>query len=318
VSKLISVNHWINDVQYSTSDLSTLEIGPKPVQKDITIIIPTLGRDILQKCLYWIAAGASLPAKLIVVDQGNRTEVATWLYELRKFGIELEYVPSNQRGRSAGINRGLEQVRTRFVAITDDDCFVTQKWLEKLVLYLRKNPNSIITGRVLLAGDDEVEFSVVSSETRKVYERPQLRIHPLIGGNVGMSMEIVRKIGFFDEHPCLGSAEDSDYGFRALRIGIPITYEPEVVLHHYHWRNAGQRASRYNDYSRSQGGFYGTHLFRGGWIIPLQALRDLVRGPIRWARGVIKQDKDMIDRGRADTLCLLPGIIAGIRRQGSA
>jgi hypothetical protein len=34
-------------------------------------------------------------------------------------------------------------------------------------------------------------------------------------------------------------------------------------------------------------------------------------------RGVIKQDKDMIDRGRADTLYLLPGIIAGIKRRES-
>jgi hypothetical protein len=40
-----------------------------------------------------------------------------------------------------------------------------------------------------------------------------------------------------------------------------------------------------------------------------------VRGPIRWLRGIIQQDQDMIERGRADTLELLPGIIAGLQRE---
>jgi GT2 family glycosyltransferase len=73
-------------------------------------------------------------------------------------------------------------------------------------------------------------------------------------------MDLVRRIGPFDEHPCLQSAEDNDYGYRALRQGIPIVYDPDIVLLHYHWRDASQRAARYADYARSQGGFYGTHM----------------------------------------------------------
>jgi GT2 family glycosyltransferase len=113
----------------------------------------------------------------------------------------------------------------------------------------------------------------------------------------------------------LQSAEDSDYGYRALRLGIPILYDPNIALMHYHWRDEAQRSARYTDYARSQGGFYGTHLRWGNWIIWLQALRDLARGPVRWVRGAIQKDQDMIDRGRADTLHMLPGIIDGIKRQ---
>ena len=128
-------------------------------------------------------------------------------------------------------------------------------------------------------------------------------------------MDIVRRIGPFDEHPCLASAEDSDYGYRALRLGIPIAYDPEVVLYHYHWRDAGQRAERYGDYARSQGGFYGTHLRRGDGLILLQAARDLARSPLRWARGVLSRDRELTENGRASTLNLLPGIIAGLTRK---
>lgn len=299
---------------YQPKTLSADNMEPRPILNDITVVIPTLGRPILEESLYWIVAGSAWPAGVMVVDQGSKQQVAAWIDILRSIGINAEHIRSGQRGRAAGINRGLERVKTRFVAITDDDCFVHHDWLEKMVGHLQQRPKAIITGRVELAGDDEVAFSVVTSREPKVYVRPQLKVHPFIGGNVGMAMELVERVGLFDEHPCLRSAEDSDYGYRALHLGIPIIYDPNIVLCHYHWRDAGQRAARYADYARSQGGFYGTHLRNLDSLILAQAMRDLVRGPIRWARGYVKGNQNMIDRGRADTLNLLPGIIAGLRR----
>lgn len=289
-------------------------LDPKPALGDVSVVIPTLGRPILESCLRWLVDGTHWPRSVIVVDQGRNPAVADWLAMLREASIESCYVPSSERGRAAGINRGLERVRTPFVTITDDDCFVTADWLLKMTNRLRKESEAIVTGRVEQAGDSEVAFSVVDSRKAKRYERPQLKAHPFIGGNAGLAMDLVARIGFFDEHPCLQSAEDSDYGYRALRLGIPIVYDPEIVLLHYHWRDADQRAARYADYARSQGGFYGTHFLSADPIIWLQAGRDLVRGPIRWLRGLMRGDQDMIDRGRADTLGLLPGMIAGIRR----
>lgn len=285
-----------------------------PVLEDVSVVIPTLGRPVLESCLCWLAVGSHWPGCVIVVDQGLNRDVASWLQWLQEAGMNTLYVPSQQRGRAAGINRGLERVTTRFVAITDDDCFVSENWLECMVAHLRREPEAILTGRVEQAGDREVAFSVVTSREARRYERPQLKIHPFIGGNAGMAMDLVASIGLFDEHPCLQSAEDSDYGYRALRLGVPIVYDPEIVLLHYHWRDSAQRAARYADYARSQGGFYGTHLLRGDVMIWLQATRGLVRGPIRWVRGFLRRDEDMTERGRADTLGLLPGIVAGLRR----
>jgi GT2 family glycosyltransferase len=290
-------------------------ITPRPALDDVSVVIPTLGRSILESCLSWLAGGDHWPGCLIVVDQGRQPAVAAWLQILEEAGMNTRYVPSAQRGRSAGINRGLDHVVTRFVAITDDDCFVSKTWLTNMVAHLRQEPGAIVTGRVELAGSDEVAFSTVTSCQPRRYERPQVRVHPFIGGNAGIATEIAARIGAFDEHPCLQSAEDSDYGYRALRLGIPIVYDPDVLLFHYHWRDATQRAARYRDYARSQGGFYGTHLLSGDPLIWLQVMRSLARAPLRWARGRLRRDPDMVERGRADTLGLLPGIIAGLTRR---
>jgi hypothetical protein len=289
-------------------------IEARPILDDITVVIPTLGRPILKECLGWLVAGSAWPKFVTVVDQDARAETAAWVDSLQDLGILAQHVPSDQSGRSAGINRGLERVRTRFVAVTDDDCFVTADWLQGMAGHLRHWPEAIITGRVEAGDDDAVEFCVVPSTTSAVYRRPQLKAHPLIGGNMGASMATVERIGLFDEHPSLHSAEDSDWGYRALRLGVPIAYMPEVVVRHHNWRTTDQRAARYREYARSQGGFYGKYLFSGDWLIPLQAGRGLVRGPIRWLRGLVRGDQDMIDRGRADSLHLLPGLVAGLRR----
>jgi GT2 family glycosyltransferase len=125
----------------------------------------------------------------------------------------------------------------------------------------------------------------------------------------------VQRIGYFDEHPSIHSAEDSDWGYRALKSGIPIVYNPEIVLRHYGWRDESQRASRYFDYARSQGAFFGKYLFSGDLLIPLQVGQALLRAPLRWMRGLARKDEDMIARGRADTLYLIPGLLAGMRRK---
>ena len=167
---------------------------PRPVMEDVSLVIPTVGRDILESCLAYVVRGTRWPACVIVVDQGRRTEVVGMMEQLRAIGLGCEYLPSSQRGKSAGLNRGLERVRTRFVAIADDDCFVSKDWLERMVLRLRRMPDQIVTGRVALAGNEEAPFSIVSGTAPRLYTRPTARVHPFSGGNVGMAMSIVERI----------------------------------------------------------------------------------------------------------------------------
>jgi GT2 family glycosyltransferase len=243
--------------------------------------------------------------------------VETMLARLQAAGMRALYLPSTQRGKPAGLNRGLERVETRFVAMTDDDCLARADWLETLVDRLHREPGTIWTGRVEAAGH-EVAFSTVLRPSPQRYTRPKVGVHPFAGGNAGMAMDVLRRVGGFDEHPCLAAAaEDNDFGYRALRLGIPIVYDPDVVLHHYHWRNEQARADRYVDYARSQGAFYGTHLRRGDLFMFLQVLRALPRGPLRWVRGLVSGDAEMLRSGSISTRHLLPGVLVGLRRKQS-
>lgn len=299
-------NEWT-----SSSSIHTIEFESKPVLNDISVVIPTLGRDILEQSLFWILAGSAWPGCLIVVEQGSNPDVVAWLKRVQEIGINVKHILSNQRGRSAGINRGLEQADTRFVAITDDDCFVGEDWLVYMANKLRLSPEAIVTGRVEAAGEDMVV--VVTSTTPAIYNRPRIKFDSMSGGNMGTSLEVFRKVGLFEEDPVMATAEDAEWSYRALRKGISIIYEPDVIVAHYGWRDVEKRMEQYRRYALSHGGFYGKYLRRADLFILMRALAHWIRAMRRWINGRLRGDLDYALIGRAYGLNLLPGILAGMR-----
>ena len=295
----------------SSSSIHQMEFERKPLLNDISLVIPTLGRPILERCLYWILMGSTWPACLIVVEQGSDTDVAGWLVRVHQIGIPVRHILSTQRGRSAGINRGLEQTRSRFVAITDDDCFVEECWLSNMEAKLQQHPQAVITGRVEAAGENMV--IVVTSHTASIQNRPRLKFDSMSGGNMGASLDIFRKVGLFEEDPVMVTAEDAEWAYRALRLGVPLMYDPAVCLWHFGWRNLDERLEQYRHYAMSHGGFYGIYLRKRDLFILLRALVHFARAFRRWMVGRIIGNEENALNGRAYCLGLLPGMVAGFR-----
>ncbi|HKJ37548.1 MAG TPA: glycosyltransferase [Anaerolineales bacterium] len=294
----------------STSSIHTINFKSKPVLDDISIVIPTLGREILEQSLFWILSGSAWPGCLIVVEQGSNPTVSDWLNRLQEIGIRVKHVSSDQRGRSAGINRGLEQVDTHFVAITDDDCFVGEDWLINMANKLQSNPDAVVTGRVEAAGEDMVV--VVTSITPSIQNRPRLKFDSMSGGNMGTSRAVFKKVGLFEEDPVMPTAEDAEWSYRALRKGVSIRYEPAVVVAHFGWRDEQKRVEQYRHYALSHGGFYGKYIRRGDLFILARAAGHFMRALRRWINGKVNGDAESALLGRSYCLNLLPGILAGM------
>ena len=295
----------------TSNSIHTINFDLKPVLDDISIVIPTLGRPILEQSLYWILAGSAWPECLIIVEQGSNPDVVDWLKRVQELGITVKHIRSSQRGRSAGINRGLEQVDTRFVAITDDDCFAGEDWLKTLADRLRQYPEAVITGRVEAAGEEMIV--VVTSTTPSIQSHPRLKFDSMSGGNMGTSLAVFRKVGLFQEDPVMSTAEDAEWAYRALRKGISLHYEPDVVVAHFGWRDERKRVEQYQQYALSHGGFYGKYLRQGDLFILARAAGHFMRALRRWIMGRVKGDAELVLLGKAYCLNLLPGVLAGIR-----
>ena len=288
--------------------------GSSRVLDDFTVIIPTVGRPILERCLQSVATGTVLPARIIVIDQGDNPTVADWLQALEETNVKTLHLPSAERSPASARNRGIEQVQTSFLASIDDDCIPEKDWLENIERQLREHPTAIITGRVEPAGG-RTSLGVVTSMVPCVHRRPSVRmLNPMPSGNIALALRTAQHVGPFDEN--LLTAEDIDWGYRALRFGIPIVYAPEVVVHHFHLRDMAQAGRVYRAYAYGLGMFYGKHLRRGDWSMLLRIAISLYRAVKNIIIGVLKKDYNSRTDGRCRLMFLLPGLVVGLQGRG--
>jgi GT2 family glycosyltransferase len=284
-----------------------------PVFGDVTVVIPTIGRDLLEGCLQSIIEGTAWPARVIVVDQGSNARVAEWVARLAARGLPIDHVTSDERGAASARNRGVERVRTRFVAATDDDCLVAPDWLACMATRIRENPDAFITGRVVGGSEDNgvAAPSLIESTDQHVHTQPLLKRDPLFSNNMGFAVDTVHKIGPMDERECVRYAEDAEWSYRALRSGVRVVYAPDVVVRHLAWRDRAYVHHTYRLYARSQGGFYGSYIRRGDPFIAARALFDLARAPWLVIRGVATANPELRAIGLAYLTELPVGLIHG-------
>jgi GT2 family glycosyltransferase len=283
----------------------------RPVLHDISVIVPTLGRPVLERCLGSIAAGSRWPARLILLDQGSNPDVAIWVERARADGLVVDHALAARHGVAAAHNRAVERVTTPLFAVSHDDQCVAVDWLERMLASLLAHPGAVVTGRVDPAAPGVP--STISSIIPAVHSRPLFHRDPLFPSNMGLSLVTMERVGWFDETPSLDGAEDNDWGYRALRMGVPIVYAPEVAVTHLDWRNAEQLAETYRRYARAQGSFYGKYLRRRDLFIAGRAARDLLRGPWLMLRAAASRNRDLAVIGHAEVSGILPGIVAGFR-----
>jgi GT2 family glycosyltransferase len=291
-------------------------MSPQPaVDAELTLVIPTLGRSLLRRTLESVIAGSVWPSRVIVVDQGRKTEIESLAGELCGRGLDVQYLPTATRGKSAGLNLGIAAIERGFLAITDDDCPVAPDWIARLGARLRQHPGCIVTGRAE-AGEGDVQLVVATSGRESVQRRPALRFDLLIGANIGMSLDVARHVGPFMEDLSMRAAEDTEYAYRALRRGVPIVYAPELVVYHLGWRDEDGRNDQYRGYARSHGAFYGWYLRRGDVFIAARMAVHLVRALRRWIVGAIRGDGEGARKGRAYVLGMWPGVVEGWHASG--
>jgi GT2 family glycosyltransferase len=290
---------------------------PRPVWPDLTVVVPTIGRALVAGCLGSIADAVMWPAEVIVVDQGSDATTAEAVVRASARGLRITHLRSGQRGIAAGTNLGIERVGTRYVATTHDDCRVRPDWVSSLSRALPGVGDAILTGRVEPEGEGLV-LTVIVDDERRVYTRPPRDRDVLFPPNMAFPLGVARRLGSFDEHPSLRFAgEDNEWAYRALRAGVPIVYEPGVVVCHVAWQDERRRTEVYRRYARGQGAFYGKYVRAGDGFILRRAGHDLVRAPWWTIRGLVAGNRDLLAMGLGAMRGLVPGFVQGLRNDGS-
>ena len=245
------------------------------------------------------AAQHSDPAvEVVIVDNGSRDDtpglLAAWR-DAQRFPVRLLH--EERPGLARARNRGLDAVRGRIVAMTDDDCVLHSDYLEALVRVFAEVGGPAIVGGRILPGD-----------LRDLAVTLKLEDHPMVapaggfpggfvmGANLAMTRDVIARVGAFDTRFGAGApfvaAEDTDFLFRALGLAIPVRYDPRFVVDHHHGRrDIADETRLLAGYSFGDGALYAKHAFRDPRIATflcrdIAALRLDISRPITTHHGI--------------------------------
>ncbi|WP_244332017.1 glycosyltransferase family 2 protein [Gordonia polyisoprenivorans] len=238
----------------------------------VSVVIPTIGRDLLAGTVKAVLAQHHSPLEVIVVD--NRPASGRTRQILDDFDDpRLRVVDESFPGISAARNAGIAAAAGRIIAFTDDDAQPRPDWVSTIVeTFVRDSTGTIgaVTGRVM--GVESLTELQQMFEDARVFDKGEdltvwaLRPHPThvaagvagehnfffpytagqlgSGNNLALAAEILPHTGVFDERLGTGTpsrgGEDLDLMRSVILAGWAIAYRPDAVVTHYHRDNMAE------------------------------------------------------------------------------
>jgi O-antigen biosynthesis protein len=226
----------------------------------LTVLIPSRERpQRLRQCLDSILA-SEYPADriaLIVVDNAPESDATRLLVESYVERCDIRYLREDATGSASARNRGLQDVETEIVVMTDDDTLVDRHWLTEMARAFASFPDAATVSGLLLPMELDTPPQMWFEQyggfsrgfLRRVFDLGENRPtdEPLFpwttglfgtGNNFAFRTAAIREIGAFDAAlgngtPALGGV-DSEILLRTIISGHTIVYEPRAVVHHAH------------------------------------------------------------------------------------
>ena len=186
----------------------------------VDVLIPTIGRaKYLKDVLLDIAQQDLLPARVLIMEQTPKPGMPSELDFLeREWPFEIVHQVLHPPGACRSRNAGLDQIRSEWVFLADDDIRLPKDFLSKAVSFVRTWQIQAATFSCLQEGEAEVQQQVIQWTT-------------FASGCSLVESAALQKIRF-DPALEFGYGEDKDYGMQLRKQGTDVLYNPHIrVLH---------------------------------------------------------------------------------------
>lgn len=182
---------------------------------DATIVIPTIGRESLQRLLTALDRGEGpRPAQVIVVDDRPAPQALTLSGDL-----PVKVLESGGRGPAAARNVGWRAADTRWVCFLDDDVLPTATWLSVLAADLAAADAAGVAGS---QGRLDVPREGTDRPTDDEQRTLRLATARWITADMAYRRDVLVEVGGFDARFPRAYREDSDIALRITTAGHTI------------------------------------------------------------------------------------------------
>lgn len=268
----------------------------------ISVVVCTHNRvDSLRRCVKALASvKTDHEWELVIVDNASDDGTSVFLASLPTQFSAATVVTAFEpkRGLAAARNKGVSVARGNIIAFTDDDCYVSEDYIDAMISAFTANPEiGFVGGRILLYDQSDLRITIQESKDYLLLlERTFAAAGTVQGANMAFRRETIDHIGGFDEDFGAGTrfaCEDIDAVASALWAGIIGAYDPRPTVYHHHGRKTEvEERDLRRIYDKARGAYYAKYILRGD--SRLQYVRNWMRtikNELRWAMGAIRRGR---------------------------
>ena len=199
----------------------------------ITVIICTYNRAFLLKRALKSLFRQTVPShhfEILVVDNGSTDDTEFVCNSMREDLPNLKYISTvNNSGLAHARNLGINSAKGKHILFTDDDCIVSNNWVERLNYYLTRE--HIVAGSI----DSSLSSYLTISENIGIFhafmsERKAGCIEFIPGANMGFRLSVLKDLKGFN--PNMKRSDDMEIFLRARLKGYNAFFAPDSVVTH--------------------------------------------------------------------------------------
>ena len=224
----------------------------------ISVIIPSYNSTNALELTLKHLASQSISSELfevLVVDDGssdNTMEIVTAL----AYESHLVYLRQNNKGRAATRNNGVQNARAPLLLFLDADVVPESNLLEMHIDSHYPESEMLVVGRVQPWPQLARSWydQIVEPETASMDYGDEARIVPFymaLSGNLSLTIDAFNQIGGFDKSFIEAGAEETEFAYRAEKLGYCLSYQPAAIGYHNHPRTLHERCQQQRVHMRS-------------------------------------------------------------------
>jgi GT2 family glycosyltransferase len=295
--------------------------GGAPERMKISVLIATCDRSpLLRKCLASICGNSRPADEIVVADQSDGPETKSLVDGFDAGPVRVRYLRLDRRGKSRALNEAIRIANGDFLALTDDDVEVDERWLETIDALHAEHPRVVaFCGRVLPEpGSDPARYYnlVLSTRPRWITRRSNPLTPGFCGANIVVGRSALLDAGGYNVHFGPGGMfrnnDDGELAYRLTRRGAELLFAPELFVYHSSWRGETDTDSLKLEYTYSLGAFAGYYLRRGHLRPVLYLVKKGLFKSRQLLTGLVLRDRPKIRDARIQLRGLSRGLFTGM------
>lgn len=211
-------------------------------------------------------AGPQFP--IFVIDQSNNRATEQLLNNSFAHNTRILYFRVPLIGKSKGLNFALTKCDSEIIAFTDDDCVVSENWIEEILSAFQVDQSlSCVAGNTFPYKNIPKSLcppTITASE--KTFVTPTYHCEVGYGNNFAIKKSVFESIGNFKQWLGPGSigsnCEDGEIIIRMLVSGLRIQHDPKIIVYHNKRLKDHEFDNQYLSYMQGELACYGYYMLK--------------------------------------------------------